>query len=117
VALDVARDVAGAGQEAGVVPARRLELGGDGRDVDILPDLDRGADGEPAAVEGQAHGRLEGAEVGIEVVPLVADQHQLAGLVGGHQQRGAEPAQEAGEVRRVDGPQRGRVLRLVADGG
>ncbi len=26
--LDVARDVAGAGQEAGVVPARRVELGG-----------------------------------------------------------------------------------------
>ena len=116
VDLDVARDVAGAGQEAGVVPAGRVEPGGDGRDVDELPDLDRGADGEPVAVEGQAHRGLEGAEVGVEVVPLVADHHELAGLVGGDQQRRAELPQQRGEVRRVDGPQRRRVLRLGAAG-
>ena len=28
---------------------------------------------------------LEGAEVRVEVVPLLPDHHQLAGLVGGHQ--------------------------------
>ena len=57
-------------------------------------------------------GRLEGAEVGVEVVPLVADHHQLAGLVGGDQQRRAELPQQRREVRRVDGPQRRRVFRL-----
>ena len=111
VALDVAGDVAGAGQEAGVVAPRRVDPGRDGRDVDVLPDLDRRADGEPAAVEGQAHRGLEAPEVGVEVVPLVADHHQLAGLVGRHQQRGAELPQQAGEVRRVDGPQRLRLRR------
>ena len=61
--------------------------------------------------QGQAHRGLEGAEVGVEVVPLVADHHELAGLVGGDQQRRAELPQQRGEVRRVDGPQRPRVLR------
>ena len=112
VALDVARDVAGAGQEAGVVPARRFELGCHRGHVHELPDLDRGADGQPGAVEGQAHRSLEGAEVGVEAVPLVADHHQLAGLVGGHQERGAELAQERGEVRRVHGPKRRRRAGL-----
>ena len=74
------------GFEAGVVPAGRVELGGHGRDVDELPDLDLGADGQPVAGQGHAHRGLEGAEVGVEVVPLVADHHELAGLVGGDQQ-------------------------------
>jgi hypothetical protein len=47
--LDVARDVAGPRQEAGVVPAGRFELGGHGRDVDEFPDLDLGADRQPVA--------------------------------------------------------------------
>jgi hypothetical protein len=47
--LDVARDVARAGQKAGVVPAARLELGRHGRDIDKFPDLDLGADGQPVA--------------------------------------------------------------------
>src|SRR5262249_38407195 len=38
VALDVAGDVTSAGQEAGVVLARRFDLGGDGRDVHEFPD-------------------------------------------------------------------------------
>ena len=112
--LDVARDVAGAGQEAGVVPAGRVELGGHGRDVDELPDLDLGADGQPVAGQGHAHRGLEGAEVGVEVVPLVADQHELAGLVRGDQERRTELPQQRGEVRRVDRPQRRRALHLGA---
>jgi hypothetical protein len=56
VALDVARDVAGAGQEAGVVPAGRFELRCHRGHVHELPDLERGADGEPAAAQGEAHG-------------------------------------------------------------
>jgi hypothetical protein len=114
VALDVASDVTGAGEEAGVVLARRFELGCHGGHVHELPDLDRGADGQPGAVEGQAHGGLEGAEVGVEVVPLIADQHQLTGLIGGQQQRRAELTQQAGEIGRVDGPQR---LRRPGFGG
>ena len=106
VDLDVARDVAGAGQEAGVVPAGRVELGRHGRDIDELPDLDLGADGQPVAGQGHAHRGLEAAEVGVEVVPLVADHHELAGLVGGDQQRRAELPQKRGEVWRVDRPQR-----------
>jgi hypothetical protein len=35
---------------------------------------------------------VEGAEVGVEVVSLVADHHELAGLVGGDQERRAELA-------------------------
>ena len=112
--LDVARDVAGAGQEAGVVPAERVELGGDGRDVDELPDLDLGAEGQPVAGQGHAHRGLEGAEVRVEVVPLIPDQHELAGLVGGDQERRAELPQQRGEVGRVDRPQGGRILHLGA---
>jgi hypothetical protein len=88
--LDVACHVAGAGQEAGVVPARGVEFGGDGWDVDKFPDLDRCADGQPVAGQGHDHRGLEGAEVGIEVVPLIADQHELAGLVRGHHERGRD---------------------------
>ena len=104
--LDIARDVAGAGQETGIVPAGRVELGGNSRNVHELPDLDLGADGQPVTGQSHAHRRLEGAEVGVEVAPLVADEHELAGLIGGHQERRAELPQERGEVRRVDGPQR-----------
>ena len=99
------------GQEAGVVPAGRLELGRDRRDVDVFPDLHRRADGQPIAVQRQAHRRLERAEVGVEVVPLVADHHQLARLVGRDQERGAQAAEQRREVGRVDGPQRRRCRR------
>ena len=84
--LDVARDVAGSRQKAGVVPAGRVELGSHGRDVDEFPDLHVGTDGQPVARQGHAHRGLEASEVGVEVVPLIADQHELAGLVCGDQQ-------------------------------
>jgi len=83
MALDVPRDVTGTRQEAGVVA---VETSSDGRDVHVLPDLDGGADGQPVAIEGHAHRGLERAEVGVEVVALVADDHELAGLIGGDQQ-------------------------------
>ena len=50
--------------------------------------------------------------MGVEVVALVADHHELAGLVGGDQQRRAELPQQRGEVRRVGGLQRAGVFRL-----
>ena len=47
--LDVAGDMAGARQEAGVVLSRPVELGRHRRNVDELPDLDLGAEGQPVA--------------------------------------------------------------------
>ena len=109
VDLDVPRDVAGSGQEAGVVPAARFELPGDGRDVDELPDLHLRPQRQPVAVQGHAHRGGEGPEMGVQVVALLANHHQLARLVGRHQQRRAELPQQRGEVRRVDRPKRRRI--------
>jgi len=50
--------------------------------------------------------------VGVEVVALVADHHQLAGLVGREQERRAEPPQQRGEVRRVASAQWAGVFHL-----
>ena len=85
---DVAGDVAGARQKAGVVPAGGFQAAGDVGDVAELPDLNGGAHGELGAAVGksQAHRGLERAVVRVEVVPLVADHNQFAGLVGGDQQ-------------------------------
>ena len=66
--------------------------------------------------ERQAHRRLERAEVGVEVVPLVADHHQLARLVGGDQQRGPQAAEQRREVGRVHGPQAAGAGGLVGAG-
>ncbi len=88
------------------MPAGGVEFCGDGGDVDEFPHLDRGAQGQPAGIEGQAHGRPEAAEVGIEVVSLIAHHHEFAGLVGGDQERGVELPQEGREVHRVNGTQR-----------
>jgi hypothetical protein len=46
---EVARDVARAGQAAGIVPLGSVDPGGDGRSVDPFPDLDLGADAKPVA--------------------------------------------------------------------
>jgi hypothetical protein len=111
---DVAGDVAGARQEAGVVPAGGLQAVGDAAHVAELPDLQSGADREfrTAVGQGQSHGGRERTVVGVEVLALVADHHELAGLVGRDQERRAHLPQQHTEVRRVGGPQRPRVLRL-----
>ncbi len=49
---DVAGDVAGARQKAGVVAAGGLQASGDIGNVAELPDLDGGADGEPGTASG-----------------------------------------------------------------
>ncbi len=59
------------------------------------------------------------------MVALVADHHELAGLVGGDQQRAPSCRKQRGEVRRVGGPQRpggirlgnGRIRRQAVGGG
>ncbi len=73
-----------------------------------------GADRQPIAVEGHAHWRLETAEAGVEMVPLVADHDELAGLEGGDHLRGAQLPQRRGEVRRVNRTQRRIFCRWEA---
>ena len=51
----------------------------------------------------------------VEVVSLIPDHHQLAGLVGGDQERRAQPSQETRRNRRMDGLQRSRISTLSAD--
>ena len=96
--LDVAGHMAGSGQEAGIVPARRLELGGHGRHVHILPDLDGRPDGEPIPLQRQAHRRLKGPEMRVEVLPLVADHDQLSRLISRDEERGAQTSQQGRKV-------------------
>ena len=117
--LDVARNVAGAGQVAGVVSPLRLEPGGDVGDVAELPDLDGGADGQAVGrgAQGHAHRRLEGAEVGVHRPVLLADDDELAGLVGRDQQRDAELIEEGGEVDGMDAAERRRRAVSAAAGG
>ena len=112
VDLNIARDVAGARQEAAIVPLGLVELGGDSGNIDELPDLDLGAYGQPATGIGHAHRCLERAEVSVQVVSLVTDHHQLPRLICGDQQRGTEPPQQRREIRCVDGPQRLAVVFL-----
>src|SRR5262249_60226496 len=63
--LDVAGDVGQPRQEAGVVPAGRRQLAGHGRDVVVLPDLHGSTDGQPVALNGQAHRLGENPEGGV----------------------------------------------------
>ena len=48
----------------------------------------------------------------VEEVPFAAEQHELAGLVRGHQHRGVQLPQERGEARTVGGPYGTRVHRV-----
>ena len=79
------------------MPAGGFQLGRHGRDVHVVPDLELGADGQAVALKGHAHRSLEDAEVGVEVVPLIANNHELAGLVGGDQERSSELCRSAGK--------------------
>ena len=68
-------------------------------------------------IEKNAHRLAEVAELGVDVV-LVRPQHdQLAGLVGGHQQRDAELIDEGGEVGGMDAEERRRRAVSAAAGG
>ncbi len=94
------------------MPADRLQLGDDGRDVVELPDFLERAHGQSIASDRQPHRLAEVAEVGVDVV-LVRTQHDhLAGLVGGHQQRDAELIEEGGEVGGMDAAERRRRAGL-----
>ena len=69
------------------------------------PDLGAGADGDAVGLDGQPHGPLEVVVRQGQLARRDADGDDLAGLVGGHEQRDAELAQQ----------RRQRVRVLVAD--
>ena len=109
---DVAGDVAGTGQIAGVVRSLRLQPGRHVGDVAIFPDLDGGSDGQPGAAigKGQPHRCLEGAKMRVDGAGLLADQHQLSRLIGGHHQRNASLSQQSRQIRGVGRQQRPGVF-------
>src|SRR6185295_2173 len=84
------------------------QAGRHARDIAKLPYLSSGPDGEPgpAIGKGQTHWGLKPAVVRVEMVSFVANYHEPAGLVGGHEQGCAKLTQERGEVRCVASDQR-----------
>ena len=84
---------------------RRLQPAANGRGVVVLPDLQRRADGQPVAIHGQAHRLLEAAEVRVEHAPVGPKHDQLAGLVGGDQDRDAQIVEDRGKTSRVHAAQ------------
>ena len=59
----------------------------------------------------QSHRGPEVSEVGLQLARLVADDHELARLVSGDQERRPDPRQQFGEARRVDAAQRRKLQR------
>ena len=105
VGLDLAGEVGGARQEAGVVAAGRLDAGGEVGGGVQEPDLGAGGDGDGVGLDGQPHGALEVVVRQRQLARRDADGDDLARLVGGHEQGDAELAQQ----------RRQRVRVLVAD--
>ena len=68
------------------------------RDIVELPDLPEGANGQLVARQGQAHGGLEVAEVGVQLALVIANHQHLLRLVGGDEQRGPQLLKQAWEV-------------------
>jgi hypothetical protein len=80
--------------------ATRLNLRRDVGRVAEEPDLMARSQGElPGAADGQPHRPLETAQQGGDAALVAANRHQLAGLVGGHQQGDPEFLQQLGEPR------------------
>ena len=89
------------------------EPAGDGRGVVVFPDLQRRADGQPVAVAGQAHRLAEAAEVRVQRAVVGPEHHQLAGLVGGDEDREAQLLEDRGEAGGVHAAQRRQRCLLV----
>ncbi len=101
VDVDRAGDVAAPRQVHRVVARRVLQALGHRRHVAEFGDLDRRAQRQPLAIGGHAHRPVEGAEVRVDRGAVGPQDHQLAGLVGAHEQTAAELAQQVREVGRV----------------
>jgi hypothetical protein len=99
VRVNVIGEVRRARQEAGVRFSR--EPGGDIRCVPQEPHFLARADGDRAGLHGDAHGPLELVERQREPAVPGRHHHEVAGLIGGDQNRQAQLREERGQTFRV----------------
>src|SRR5690606_8421876 len=87
--------------------------------VAVDPHAVRGAEGEAAGREGEAHGALEGAEVRVELVAVRPDRDEVTALVGGDEEGDPELVEDPRQVLGVDAAQGrlGPARRGGGDGG
>jgi hypothetical protein len=76
------------------------------QEVAVIEDLGPGTDRDPSGRRCDAHRSVAVSEVGVESAVIVAGANQLAGLIGGDQQRARELAEQLRETLRVDAAQR-----------
>src|SRR5262249_59338785 len=91
----------GARQEADVMPAGRLDPGGEVGGGRQEPDLGAGGDGDAIGLDCQPHGALKVVVRQRQLALGDADNGDLARLVGGYEQRDAELAQKRRQRSRV----------------
>ena len=111
VGVDLAGDVRGAGQVAGVVLPGRLDPRGQLGRTPEEPDLATGADGDPRWADGDPHHLLEAVERTGQGTLVGPEDQELARLVGRDQEAGPEPIEHFEEAERVLEPD-GRQRRL-----
>ena len=109
---NVASDVGRPRDVTGIMPASRRELDGQGWLVDEFSDARRRSHCQPVAEACQAHRLFKCPEVGVGFAAIGPNQDQLAGLIGGDRQRGAEVDEQFRERCRMDAAQiGGRCVR------
>jgi hypothetical protein len=86
VNIDVAGDVDAPGKITAIVFTRRLQLLRHGRLVAVVPHRVGAANRQPQRIGSNPHGLGKAAEMGVDDALVVADQNNLAGLVGGDDQ-------------------------------
>ena len=101
VNIDIAGDVAGARQVAGIVHAGRLDPRGDLRSVPQESDLVERFDRQPPSIHRQSHRPVEGADQCGWPATCGAGDQQFVGLVNIHQSRSADFAQQRRKVVRL----------------
>jgi hypothetical protein len=106
VDVDIAGDMRLARQKTRIVFAGGLDFCRYLWDVVKLPELDVRAQGQTIVLQRHSHRFLEGTEMGIQVFAVGANDDQLAGLIGRHQQRDAKLVKNGGKIERVDAAQR-----------
>ena len=89
---------------------------GDGGMFVVLQHLRARADGQPAAAEARPIGLWKSRKCVLTPSPSRRTRDQLAGLVGGDQQRDAELVEDLGEVGAVDAAQRRGGRRVGSTG-
>jgi hypothetical protein len=114
VRLDVTGEVGRARQEAGVMVSDGLELAGNVRGIPQKPHLLARADGDRSRLDRDTHGALELMKC--QHQPALPGRHdnQVAGLVGGDQDRQTQLREQRGKTFRVGTVD---VAKLVAQFG